>query len=115
MLDTMGCDVATCDATGGQMVGEMATSYMNTPLADDPARWAAASPVHNVDPSDPPMMLVHSTSDPLVPVDQVGVMQDALVANGIDVTTMLVPGTAHAPDLDLEAWNATVQFLRDHV
>lgn len=69
-----------------------------TQIADCPAE-DAASPITQVDPSDPPFLLVHARDDPVVPVQQSRVMADKLEAVGITHDLEIVSGRAHGLDL----------------
>jgi acetyl esterase/lipase len=57
-----------------------------------PARYAAASPIDQVAPNDPPMLLVHGREDALVPSSQSQAMSAALSAAGVRNQFILVPG-----------------------
>ncbi len=82
-----------------------------TQIADCPA-GAAASPITQVDPSDPPFMLVQSENESL-PVEQTQVMADALTAAGVAPEVLIVPGSAHATGLleDPSVTDAVLAFL----
>ena len=69
-----------------------------TQITDCPAE-DAASPITQVDRSDPPFMLVHARADPVVPVEQSRMMADTLDAVGITHNLEIVPGRAHGLDL----------------
>ena len=100
---------------GDQLVKDLAARYNGAALDEEPARWIDSSPVAHVDPADPPMLLVHAAGDPVVPVDQLDSMRDALVDNGVEVETLVFAGTAHASELKDRAWGRSVGFLRDHL
>jgi acetyl esterase/lipase len=57
-----------------------------------PARYAAASPIDQVAPGDPPMLLVHGQQDFFVPASQSQAMAAALSAAGVRNQLILVPG-----------------------
>jgi acetyl esterase/lipase len=57
-----------------------------------PARYAAASPIDQVAPGDPPMLLVHGREDSMVPASQSQAMSEALSAAGVRNQLTLVPG-----------------------
>jgi acetyl esterase/lipase len=65
-----------------------------------PANYAAASPVDQVSPADPPMFLVQGSKDPLVPHSQAGELAAALAADGVRNQLVVVPG---GHDLDFPA------------
>lgn len=100
---------------GDQLVKDLAARYNGGALDEQPARWIDSSPVAHVDAGDPPMLLVHSASETVVPVDQLTSMRDALASNGVPVETIVFSGTAHASDLADRAWGRTVGFLRDQL
>ncbi len=63
---------------------------------DDPAAWAAASPITHVHPGAPPTLLITGDSDLVVPARQSVRLSEALVAAGAqDVELELVPGADH--------------------
>jgi acetyl esterase/lipase len=68
-----------------------------------PANYAAASPIDYVAPGDPPMLLVHGRSDPLVPLSQSQAMAAALTAAGVRNQLIVVPG---GHDLDFPVQDA---------
>lgn len=60
--------------------------------------------------SRPPIILVHGADDPVVPVEALGEIKTALMANGISPETHIVPGLQHGID-EFGAMRA-VAFLR---
>ena len=102
-------------AVGDQLVKNLAARYSGGTLDEQPARWVDASPVAHVDAGDPPMLLVHSASETIVPVEQLESMRDTLVANDVEVETVVFTGTAHASGLRDRAWGRSIGFLRDHL
>ncbi|TQL40442.1 acetyl esterase/lipase [Homoserinimonas aerilata] len=73
---------------------------------------AAASPNHQVDPSDPPQLIVHA-EDEYIPAAQGQLMADALRSAGVPVTLETVPGDGHSLELlDDELRGQIVEFLR---
>jgi len=63
--------------------------------ADAPDKAQAASPVHWVDASDPPFLIIHGEQDPVVPFDQSVRLRDTLAAAGVEVELIPVPNGAH--------------------
>tara|TARA_R110002072_G_scaffold150962_5_gene300040 strand:+ start:1980 stop:2888 length:909 start_codon:yes stop_codon:yes gene_type:complete len=57
---------------------------------------AQATPATYIDANDPPVMLIHGTEDPVVPIDQSEQLHDALEAAGVDVTFLRVNGIGHS-------------------
>ena len=80
-----------------------------------PALYELGSPVAHVSPDDPPMLLAHSTSDPLAPVGASQRMAITLEAAGVPVELLLVPGEAHAHGLHDVAFEQTVAFFTRHL
>jgi acetyl esterase/lipase len=54
-----------------------------------------ASPVMHVDPSDPPLMLIHGDQDPQMPINQSHELVGAYRRIGLDVTFDVVYGAGH--------------------
>ncbi|MBM4156321.1 MAG: alpha/beta hydrolase [Lentisphaerae bacterium] len=64
-------------------------------VADHPDKAAAASPVTYATPDDPPFLTVHGTADPLVPIGQARVLDEALRAAGVPSTLIVLDGAGH--------------------
>ena len=80
----------------GLGVREPALELLLGALPADNAELAKlASPVHLVDASDPPLMLLHGDMDPQMPINQSLNMQGAYKALGLDVTFDPVHGAVH--------------------
>ncbi|QDV42067.1 Carboxylesterase NlhH [Stieleria neptunia] len=54
-----------------------------------------ASPVQHVDPSDPPLLLIHGDQDPQMPINQSHELEGAYQRAGLDVTFHVLHGAAH--------------------
>jgi acetyl esterase/lipase len=98
---------------GGEAAG-LSTLLLPCPPTECPQRWADASPINQVDPTDAPFFLANST-DELVPVDQARSMAARLDKAGIVNQLVVVPGGRHGHDLRDEVWPATVAFLDEHL
>jgi acetyl esterase/lipase len=72
--------------------GKAAAQFLGGSPAQVPARFIAASPIDQVSPGDPPMLLVHGLQDPLIPTSQSTEMAAALSAAGVRNELFLVPG-----------------------
>ncbi|CAN5799438.1 hypothetical protein BH11MYX3_BH11MYX3_29920 [soil metagenome] len=97
--------------------------------ADNPERYATASPITHVSPDAPPFLFLHGRDDLIVPVEQSRDMQAALAANGVEARLLEVAGGGHlvgsgtgsrqeVPVLSIdtpEAWLALNDFLADTV
>jgi acetyl esterase/lipase len=64
----------------------------NKPLAE------LASPVYHVDPTDPPLLIIHGDQDPQMPINQAHELEGKYSAMGLDVTFDVVHGGAHGGD-----------------
>jgi acetyl esterase/lipase len=60
------------------------------------AREALGSPLRQVDPTDPPMLLIHGQNDGTVPIEQSRLMRDALVKAQVPVGLLELPDQGHA-------------------
>ena len=98
---------------GGEAAG-LSTLLLPCRPADCPQRWADASPITHVDPTDAPLLLVNSDHE-LVPVDQARAMADRLDTAGVVNQLVVVPGDRHGHALRDEVGAATVAFLDDHL
>jgi acetyl esterase/lipase len=55
-----------------------------------------ASPVSYATPDDPPFLIIHGDSDPIVPVEQAQSLYDALAAQGVPAELIIVKNGGHA-------------------
>ena len=82
----------------------------------DEATRLAASPVNQVSPGAPPFLLVHGTSDGVVPYAQSELLAEALTAAGVPVRLVPVEGADHIfggyPDVD-GVVRLSVEYLAD--
>jgi len=72
-----------------------------------------ASPVFQVDGSDPPLLLFHGDQDPQMPINQSHELEGAYEQQGLDVELVVVHGAAHGGDAFYSAENVqrVAQFL----
>lgn len=97
---------------------QLQLDYLGCVTYDDCAAAASASPHRQLDASDPPLFVGHS-SDEYVPVEQSRMLADAARAAGVPVTYLEVPGTAHSIGMLIEPGRGdtvrsrVVEFLRD--
>ncbi len=99
--------------TGGE-AAPLSALLLPCPPATCPERWADASPITHVDPTDAPLFLANSTAE-LVPLDQAEAMADRLEAAGVAHQLEVVPGRRHGDDLVADVWPQTVAFLSHHL
>jgi dipeptidyl aminopeptidase/acylaminoacyl peptidase len=72
---------------------------MQAKLADEPERFAAASPMDLVREGLPPFVVVQGDMDTLAPVEEARAFVDQLRGAGTDVSYMEFPGAQHVFDL----------------
>jgi dipeptidyl aminopeptidase/acylaminoacyl peptidase len=72
-----------------------------------------ASPVFQVDASDPPLLLLHGDQDPQMPINQSHELQGAYEKLGLDAVLVVVHGAAHGGDAfyDAERIERVASFL----
>ncbi len=71
------------------------------PIRSCPEKAEMANPIRYVTPDDPPFLILHGTSDCLVPWRQSKILDEALDQAGVDSTLVLVPFAEHADPLFL--------------
>lgn len=76
---------------------DLQTFLRSTP-EQDPAAWAAASPVTHIRAGVPPTLLLHGDHDQIVPVQQSRTLADVGRARGADVTVQELPFGNHGYD-----------------
>jgi dipeptidyl aminopeptidase/acylaminoacyl peptidase len=54
-----------------------------------------ASPITHVSVDVPPFLIMHGSDDPVVPVEQSLVFDEALRSAGVDVTLLIIEGAGH--------------------
>jgi acetyl esterase/lipase len=127
------CKLAAVASWSGQY--DLPLLYADTSVSQDPAQqviaaegllffgcspsvcgslWQSASPVSWVTPSMPPTMLVSSTNE-IIPLDQVQELHSLLVAAGVESPALLLNGTLHAPAYANAAGTPTLLFLSSHL
>jgi dipeptidyl aminopeptidase/acylaminoacyl peptidase len=67
------------------------------------AHMRSLSPSSHVSPQSPPFLLIHGTSDGIVPVTQSTAMHDKLRAAGVAADLITVPGAGHG----VRYWSAS--------
>lgn len=68
---------------------------LGKPVEQDTALARKASPVFQVDPTDPPMFIVHGDQDNQVPVNQSLELMEAYKRNNLQYQLEIVPGAGH--------------------
>ena len=77
----------------------------------------AASPVTYVAAGNPPFLIFHGGTDPVVPPDQSDQLLAALKARNVPARLVVYPhdGHAYAPANITDAWRQTLAFLDEHL
>jgi acetyl esterase/lipase len=91
--------------------GSRAVRFLGGPPGAVPAAYRAASPVDQVRPGAAPMLLIHGSADPLVPVAQSQEMSDALAAAGVPHRFIRIPGGTHDLNFPIRYANLFPQIL----
>ncbi|ODT97912.1 MAG: hypothetical protein ABS79_06745 [Planctomycetes bacterium SCN 63-9] len=91
--------------------GSRAVRFLGGTPSAVPESYSAASPVDQVSPGNPPMLLIHGSADPLVPVGQSKEMDAALTAAGVPHRLIILPGGTHAINYPGRYSNLTPQIL----
>ena len=84
---------------------------------DNEALARLASPVFQVDPHDPPLLLLHGDQDPQMPINQAHELQGAYERAGLDAKLIVLHGVGHggAAFYDAERTNLVAAFLDEHL
>ncbi len=75
------------------------TRFLNHPYTEMPGLYKEASPIQYVDKQSPPTMILHGTSDDLVPVSQSDLLKAKLDSVGIPNVYYKIPFWPHAMDV----------------
>jgi acetyl esterase/lipase len=85
-------------------------------LAEHPDRVKRANPITYIKKDCPPFLIIHGDKDPLVPVEQSKMLDDALKAAGVESTLVVVPGAGHGPGIDTpERRKQVEEFFDKHL
>lgn len=118
------------DLRGAWGENDAIVEFLGVTEAEDPARYATASPITHARADAPPFLFVHGSDDWFVPIEQSRDMRDALRAEGVDARLLELGGVGHLVGVggdggrqelgvisidEPEAWLATVDFLADTV
>ncbi len=79
----------------------LVTSFLDTTWDESPDIFRQASPVHYLDKNDPPTLILHGTSDRLVPVSQSDLLKNKLDSLGVPCVLHRLPGWPHTMDIVL--------------
>jgi acetyl esterase/lipase len=71
-------------------------NFLGSAYEENEQLYQGASPIHHVDPSDPPVLLLHGTIDSVVPFAQSEAMADRLDQAGVPRALVALDGWDHA-------------------
>jgi acetyl esterase/lipase len=93
------------------------TRLLGAAPKDADALARLASPVFQVDRSDPPLLLLHGDQDPQMPINQSHELEGAYEREGLEVDFIVVHGAAHGGDAFYSPANveSATTFLRTHL
>lgn len=69
--------------------------FLGVPMDEDPARWAAASPITRVDRNSAAFLILHGTDDVATPYAQATAMVRTLEQAGVSVELLTADGVGH--------------------
>jgi acetyl esterase/lipase len=78
---------------------KLVTSFIAHSFKDAPELYKEASPIQYLDKSDPPTMILHGTSDDLVPISQSDLLKARLDTLGVPCVYYRVPLWPHGMDI----------------
>ena len=96
-------DFQSMDSCGSEMVHDAPDSpesiLIGGPIQDNDERCALANPISYIDSDDPPFLILHGDTDPLVPHCQSEKLFQGLQDAGVSSQFVLVPQAGHGPGL----------------
>lgn len=98
------------DSTVSRLIG--------APLKEAPERVQLANPITYIDGTEPPFLLIHGDDDDIVPLAQSELLQEALLAAGVESELLVVRGGGHGSGGDFNSGmpaGKTLQFFRRHL
>lgn len=85
------------------------------PIQENKEMAAKANPMTYVTQNDPPFLIIHGDSDPLVPHHQSEILENALKETGVPVSLYIVKGGGHGGFNDPNVPQMTKDFLAKHL
>ena len=93
-----------------------AYQFLGGTLEEIPGVWELASPASHVSAGDPPLLIVHGSLDPVVPLAQSEIMLEAYRQAGLEVTLIEVSGAGHGlKPLTAEAISPSAEIVEQLV
>jgi len=102
-----GMDHNTADAPEAKLIGG--------PVQDNQEKATKANPITYVTKDDPPFLIVHGDTDPLVPHHQSELLESALKKAGVPVTLYIVKGGGHGGFKDPNVPKLTREFFEKNL
>lgn len=97
-------------------IKEAVAALLGGPLDERREEAVAASPMTYVSPDDAPILIVQATKDPLVPLEQGTQFHEALKADGVDSTLIIIEGTDHGSSIrNREVLERAQAFFERHL
>jgi acetyl esterase/lipase len=84
-------------------------------VQDNPDKVARANPITYITSDDPPFLIVHGDTDPLVPHHQSELLEAALKNANVPVTFYTVKGGGHGGFIDPNVPKLTKEFLAEYL
>jgi acetyl esterase/lipase len=101
-------DFLVMDSCGSQLVHNAAnspeSSLIGGPIQDNKDKCALANPITYIDANDPPFLILHGDSDPLVPHCESELLFNALQNANVSSQFVLVPNGQHGPGLFVDEY-----------
>ncbi len=91
------------------------SKLLGGPIQENLEKAKAASPITYVTKNDPPFLIVHGDSDPLVPVSQSKVLQEKLTTTGVESELVIIEGGGHGPFKSSEMQEKVKHFFDKHL
>lgn len=88
---------------------------LGSPVAESPAKVSSANPVTYVTPDDSPFLIVHGTTDRLVPIAQSQLLDKSLEEVEVESTLLTVVGGGHGKGFPKSVSESVVAFLDHHL
>ena len=85
------------------------------PILENPDACKRANPISYIDKNDPPFLIIHGDSDPLVPHNQSELLYDALKKAGVSATLHIVEGGSHGGFKDPTIEKMVDEFFDKHL
>jgi dipeptidyl aminopeptidase/acylaminoacyl peptidase len=103
-------DLPALAATTSSPDSDTPAYYLGCAPSQCRGRFAYASPIHHVDSTDPPMLLVNSDREEM-PLSQATRMAGRLHWRHVPHRIILLRGSRHALQYERDVWSRTVAFL----